>query len=401
MSHSPHTRGWCPSLYNPMDSADGLIIRIKPFAGGLTAEQLRFIAETCINLTHNIVEITQRGNLQIRGFPAHTLPEFQNKAQKLNLCHPNPLAEKYRNILSSPLAGLDPAAHPLTFQIIQDLETQISEKSALFSPLSGKFSFLVDGDGHFPLTGHQADISLLCLNRQWHIKLGTSPIVASVHPHQAAFYGIQLAQLAAGLAPRLLHRAHPEHLFSCAGLTTLTSLSALTSPPSPRLPIGLLDGLRIPAFGLGLPFGVLTAELLEKLATHMPKASRCYFTPWRSVILAPYLPNSFWQQDFLTSPHDPLLNIIACPGQQGCYHGSTAPREDGKQLAIFAKKYQPLHISGCRKGCAYPFSAPLTLVAEKGRYDIIRNGRTTDSPLYKNLPLEDVIALLSSTFFSS
>ncbi len=33
-----------------------------------------------------------------------------------------------------------------------------------------------------------------------------------------------------------------------------------------------------------------------------------------------------------------------------------------------------LHVSGCAKGCAHPTPAPLTLVAEEGRYRLVSDG---------------------------
>ncbi|MGI4745692.1 MAG: hypothetical protein ACRYGI_01755 [Janthinobacterium lividum] len=35
------TRSWCPSLYEPMQSGDGLLVRIKPSASRLDAASAR------------------------------------------------------------------------------------------------------------------------------------------------------------------------------------------------------------------------------------------------------------------------------------------------------------------------------------------------------------------------
>ncbi|MEZ5775735.1 MAG: hypothetical protein R3D33_13805 [Hyphomicrobiaceae bacterium] len=39
-----------------------------------------------------------------------------------------------------------------------------------------------------------------------------------------------------------------------------------------------------------------------------------------------------------------------------------------------------VHISGCRKGCAHPRAAPLTLVAEAGRYGLMRDAAPSAPP---------------------
>jgi precorrin-3B synthase len=46
------------------------------------------------------------------------------------------------------------------------------------------------------------------------------------------------------------------------------------------------------------------------------------------------------------------------------------------------------HVSGCEKGCAHPRQAPITLVARDGRYDLIRDGKPSDTPAFRDLSLE-------------
>ena len=61
-------RGACPSLATPMMTGDGLLVRLRPARPGFTFGQFRSLCprrrETCGN---GILEITARGNLQIRG----------------------------------------------------------------------------------------------------------------------------------------------------------------------------------------------------------------------------------------------------------------------------------------------------------------------------------------------
>ena len=33
-------KGWCPSAYQPMESGDGLVVRVRPRLARLTAEQI-------------------------------------------------------------------------------------------------------------------------------------------------------------------------------------------------------------------------------------------------------------------------------------------------------------------------------------------------------------------------
>jgi precorrin-3B synthase len=53
-----------------------------------------------------------------------------------------------------------------------------------------------------------------------------------------------------------------------------------------------------------------------------------------------------------------------------------------------------IHISGCGKGCAWPMAAPITLVGNAGRYDIVKNGTARDAPLAQGLSLAQARTLL-------
>ena len=54
-------------------------------------------------------------------------------------------------------------------------------------------------------------------------------------------------------------------------------------------------------------------------------------------------------------------------------------RRDARRLAssVFTGI---IHVSGCAKGCARSGPADLVLVGEEGRYGVIRNGTTRDTP---------------------
>ena len=59
-------KGWCPNLYAPMDTGDGVLLRVKPFGGRLSAAQARALAA----IAPGAIELTNRANLQLRGASA-------------------------------------------------------------------------------------------------------------------------------------------------------------------------------------------------------------------------------------------------------------------------------------------------------------------------------------------
>ena len=60
-------RGWCPTVHEPMPSGDGLLIRVKPLGGRLSAAMLRTLAGIAASCGNGAIELTGRGNIQLRG----------------------------------------------------------------------------------------------------------------------------------------------------------------------------------------------------------------------------------------------------------------------------------------------------------------------------------------------
>ena len=96
------TRGWCPGIHEPMPSGDGLLVRVKPPGGRLPAAALRAIADGAERHGNGIIELTSRGNLQIRGLTAVSAPRFAAAMVQAGLAHPDPARESRRNVITLP-----------------------------------------------------------------------------------------------------------------------------------------------------------------------------------------------------------------------------------------------------------------------------------------------------------
>jgi len=57
----------CPSAGLPMASGDGLISRLRLPTGCITNRQLESLADRAEQFGHGVLELTNRGNLQVRG----------------------------------------------------------------------------------------------------------------------------------------------------------------------------------------------------------------------------------------------------------------------------------------------------------------------------------------------
>ena len=69
-------RGACPALAAPMPTGDGLLVRLRPAGGALTLSQFASLARSAAAHGNGILEITARGNLQIRGLRAETVGQL-------------------------------------------------------------------------------------------------------------------------------------------------------------------------------------------------------------------------------------------------------------------------------------------------------------------------------------
>jgi precorrin-3B synthase len=93
-------RGWCPTVHAPMPSGDGLLVRIKPFGGRLSAAALRAVAAAVEAYGNGVVELTGRGNLQVRG--VWNAPAFAAAMVAAGLADADPVREARRNVVIVP-----------------------------------------------------------------------------------------------------------------------------------------------------------------------------------------------------------------------------------------------------------------------------------------------------------
>jgi precorrin-3B synthase len=85
-----------------MVSGDGLLIRVKPFGGRLTAADLRAIAGAAGTFGNGVVELTNRGNLQLRGLTADSAPHAAAALVAAGLADLDADREARRNVIAEP-----------------------------------------------------------------------------------------------------------------------------------------------------------------------------------------------------------------------------------------------------------------------------------------------------------
>ena len=98
-------KGWCPGALRPMESGDGLLLRVRPRLGTLRATALSTIAKTAAAFGSGEIDLTNRGNLQLRGLTASSHQQALAVLDEAGLIDADAGAESVRNIVVDPLSG--------------------------------------------------------------------------------------------------------------------------------------------------------------------------------------------------------------------------------------------------------------------------------------------------------
>jgi precorrin-3B synthase len=400
-------KGWCPGALKPMKSGDGLIVRVRPRCGVFRLDELIVLAEAARRFGNGHIDLTRRANLQVRGVSEESLPGLQDVIAGLGLLDLTPEGEAVRNLMISPLAGVDPGDVLDGREIARELARLLASERTLWA-LPSKFGFVIDGCGTLTLADERADIRLTA------IRNGTNPLVAigldtqagidwlgSVSPAAAATVAIETARAFLETTPNGTQQRMRD--LSAESFASLRSSMKSRVNPLMVVPekndgssdrrVGLLDlGSGRFAVGMAAPFGRVEAAQLEQLAGEMAAlgVEEIRLSPWR-VLYAGVASASAGNAvlgaarsiDLITDPDDPLLSIEACPGAPACRSTSLDTRGDARRLAALSSRFGfegTIHVSGCAKGCAKSAAADLVLIGAEGKYGIVRDGTAQDRP---------------------
>lgn len=362
-------RGWCPSAHRPMMSGDGLLVRVKPRLGWLTATEALQLCELAERFGSGTIDLTSRANLQIRGVAEKDHPALLSGLIAAGLVDPDADREARRNIvLGSSHIGDGPGE-----DLAQRIEARIDElpelpgKMGIAINLGRTLCDAVPGDFRF-----ESSLEGLVL------RADGADLARPVTKDTAVDCLLEMARWFVETGGRGRMARHLTHVSLPVAWQTV-------KPKATRgtaLPSTVVGGSLV-----GVPFGATSAGQLRDLID-ATGARRVGTTPWRLLRLDG--PISVSQPGFLTKP-DPLLDVSACPGAPACVQATVETRDLATRLARTAGS---LHVSGCAKGCARQRPADLTLVGQDGRFSLVRNGCAGDTPEKTGLTEADVLELV-------
>ncbi len=373
-------RGWCPSAHRPMASGDGLLVRVRPPMARLTVTQGQALAGLSARFGNGLIDLTSRANLHVRGVREADHPALLGCLIDAGLVAEDPTRELPLTLTPFPdadgttdklVAALQASAQPLP---------ELPDKIGIIID-TGQRRWLSDVSGDFRF--ERSDDGLIL--RADGVEKGRSVTLDT-----AADALIDMAHWilrSGGAAPGRLRRHVVKHDLPADWCVT-APVPSVSAPPGPDLRAGIL----------GVAFGQITASDLGELCG-LSDVSQVFVTPWRLLCVTDISGNPTdisvvgreddIRSSFLTDRSDPLLRITACPGAPRCAQASVETRDFGRRLAELSSG--AVHLSGCAKGCASQSVTPTTLVGRDGRFDLVENGRTTDTPKRTGLAPEDVL----------
>ncbi len=398
---APDVRGFCPGAHRPMQTGDGLIVRVRPPRGRLTPEAARTLAMLSARFGNGQIDITRRAGLQIRGVTPERWPRLLDALDAAGLVDPDRASEAARALIVPPLAGLDPTAPLDASPLVAALEARMASHPA-FRDLPPKLGTLLDDGGRADLSATRADIRLEAIAAD-RIRVGLDTAagpdwIGTASPDSVPDILTALAA-AIGAAQPEERRARVRALmrqrdFRAAAIARASAVGldpAVDPRPRPARPalVGPVDAGPAVALATVAPFGRLDADTFLHLADLAPDGD-LRLAPEHGLIRTGLAGATAAAaalrlgRALITRAEDPRLAVAACAGRPDCASAHSDVRAIARAVAPFARRLGPgvtLHVSGCPKGCARDAATRLTVTATATGLALIPDGRADGVPV--------------------
>ena len=347
----------CPGVLAVHQAADGGLARVRLPGGRLSAQQLEVLRAAAAELGDGRLELTSRANVQIRGLDARGPRELSDRLFAAGLL-PSIAHERVRNILASPLSGLDEQSRYDVLPVAAALDRALCARPGL-AELPGRFLFALD-DGRGDLADVQADVAVRALDdRSAVLSLGSrgarvswTEVPELMLAAAEAFLSVRdqewrIAELADG----------EERILKRLGLTADKPLNTSTTR--------VTAGAHGQAMVVTVPLGSLTQDQAAALAA---AGAGVRVTPWRSVVV-PVGAAGLEEVGLVTAADSVWEGVTACAGKPGCAKALADVRADAARLMpTFNRDGQRVHWSGCERRCGKPAGGFVDVVAVSDGY---------------------------------
>jgi precorrin-3B synthase len=359
-------RGACPGLSAPMQTGDGLLVRLRP-AAPIPLDAMAGLCEAARRHGNGTIEVSARGSLQVRGLTPNSAPLFASAVAELGIA----AHEGVPVIAGFDVAGACLPSHAKGDGVgvgiadaAADLRRAIANAGLV---LSSKVSVVVDGGGALHLDALAADVRLRAAQPSRRLRLGARRFYVGLGGDGASAVWLGTVGAAHVVHPVLAvlriiaahgPAARAAEILRTEGVEAFAAVAAAliepASAPPRRTPaemIGLHAGLdgTISA-GIGLAFGHTHADALAEILRLA--AARGAWAVWplpdRALLLIGASPPDALkitlaakQLGFVVHADDPRRRIAACPGAPACMSGLIPARALASALAPFLEFIGP------------------------------------------------------------
>ena len=343
----------CPGALTLHQAADGPLARIRLPGGILSPPQLDVLARAATDLGNGAIELTVRGNVQLRAVSdSVALADRLIEAGLL----PSPTHERVRNIVASPLSGRIGGLVDIR-ELVHELDRMLLNVAEL-AALPGRVLFSID-DGRGDVSGLGADFGLHAVSAEtFALILGGADTGSRVDVGAGVTHLAAAAQAFVRIrgSQWRLHEVPDGAARILSHLDVTASAAPVGFEPDVAPPIGWLpqDDGQV-ALGAGVRFGTLDARTAEFLAA---VDRPLVITPWRTIVLtdlddwmAEQVVRVLAPMGLIFDSESPWLSVTACTGRPGCaksladIRGDAAEAVEADSLPVLGRQ----HWSGCER----------------------------------------------------
>lgn len=372
----------CPGLLRPHQAEDGSLVRLRLPGGQTSGVTLLELSRIAAEFGEGSVQLTSRGNLQLRGIDRTRFGELVEQVAATGLL-PSVSHERVRNIVASPLTGLT-AERPDLRPLVTALDTALCSTPEL-AELPGRFLFAVD-DGRGDVASLAFDLGYVALDGAHGLVLvGGRTRGFAVTRAEAVEVMIGLAQRFLALRTTTVPAAwHVSELSDLRGLDPRVEPLTTPLPDSRATPLGALGD----AASVGVPLSLLDGDQVQAIS-RAAGGGVVVITPWRGVVIpgaAGAVPE-LAEAGLITDDASVWSQLTACIGAPGCAKSAISTRDLATELAtrLPVTPQLPVHVSGCERRCGRPSVHHVDLMTprsyEEARAEI---GRAAHSETRRN-----------------
>ncbi len=413
-------------LFHVAPAQDSFMIRLRVPACEISASQCHGLARLASELGNGRIDITTRGNLQLREFRPRDIVRVLTRVQDLGLTSRGAGADNIRNVTASPDSGFATDELLDVRPYAKALHHYILNHRDLYG-LPRKFNVAFDNGGSMSVAADTNDIGFVA-TRVTPSSISQLKSAISNPPDPGVYFRVQLGGItghkdfardtgllvrpseAVALAVAMIRvfaengnrtdrkKARLKYLLEKWGVAKFLAETArkLAFPLSP-LPLVACEPRRpvekhswigarrqaqrgMNSVGVGIPVGQMSSKQLHALAdlaTHYANGD-LRLTVWQNLLI-PHIPDAFVETvsravrrlGFFTEASSAAGGIVACTGIRGCKYAAADTKAHAVALLKHLQQNVPLsapaniHFTGCPHSCAQHYCGDIGLVGAK------------------------------------